>query len=65
MFAGNEMYLLVFNVFSFAFFDLIFDSTFVGIAGSYLMNIILEYFRATFGESNLSKKTKINDQFLI
>ena len=65
MFSGNELYLLCFNAYTFAVFDLIFDNTFIGIVGSYFMNMILEYVRATFGELNIGKKTKIDKSFLI
>jgi len=41
MFAGNEIYLLNFNVFSYAVFDLLFNSTLIGIVGAYLANEII------------------------
>ncbi|KRX07370.1 hypothetical protein PPERSA_06985 [Pseudocohnilembus persalinus] len=63
-FSGIEFKLLIFNIYCYNFFDILFDSTLISIVATFILDKILTYKRAQWGEDNLSKKTLIKaDQF--
>jgi len=65
IFLGHEFTLIIFDITMYAMWDLIFSNTFVAIVFAYFTARLFYYFRAQMGEKNLSKKTMIDERFLI
>ena len=65
MFFGNELSLLMMDILFYTMWDVITRNTFIAIFLCYFSHHLVRYLRSTFGEENLSKKTLIDDAFLI
>ena len=64
-FCGNEFSILLVDISIYEMWDIIFGNTLVAILMTYLSVRSLVYLRNWFGERNISKKTLINQRFLI
>lgn len=64
-FLGNEYKLLFFDIFLYNFFNMITGETLGAIIFTYFFDKLACYFRNNMGQSNISKKTLIDDCFLI
>lgn len=64
-FCGNEFSILITDICIYEMWDLIFKNTLVSILLTYMSIKALVYLRNWFGERNISKKTLINEKFLI
>lgn len=65
MFLGIELDLLIFDIFAFALFDIWFDNTALSILLLYLTDSGLWMLRRSLGSQSLSKKTMLDERFLI
>lgn len=62
---GIEYEIIVFLTAMYAVCDLAFDNTFVSILVVFLANRFISYFRKQWGQTNVSKKTLVDERFLI
>lgn len=64
-YCGNEFSILLIDISIYEMWDIIFGNTLVAIVMTYISIRALVYFRLWLGERNISKKTLINQRFLI
>ena len=64
-FCGNEFSILLVDISIYEMWDIIFANTLVAVIMTYFCVRALVYLRNNFGEKNISKKTFINQRFLI
>jgi meckelin len=62
---GYEFTLLLFNIITYATFDVLTGSTLISIVITYTFDKIFSSYRNWLGERNISSKTFIDDRFLI
>ena len=65
LFLGIESDLLLLNILSYSLFDLWTDSTSIAILLTYLLNFVLTYTRSNVGTASLSRKTLVDERFLL
>jgi hypothetical protein len=64
-FLGRELELLTLNILSYSLFDLWFNSTCTSILLTYLLDLGVCYLRHYVGQAMISRKTLIDNRFLI
>ena len=64
-YSGNEFRILLFDIITYSFFDVLIDSTLISIILCYIFDKCFEAFREWLGQRNISQKTLIDDKFLI
>jgi len=65
MFLGREYPLLLLNILCYSLVDLWFNSVAISILITYLLEMVLCYVRQAWGQTTLSRKTLIDERFLI
>ena len=65
LFLGRETDLLLFNILTYSVVDLWFNSTAASILITYLLNLAITWFRQALGQANITKKTLIDERFLL
>lgn len=59
MYLGQEINILIFDILTYCMWDIVFESTFVAISLTYVLDKFFQFWRAWLGRRNIAKKVKI------